>query len=114
MSNIHFSASLMSNDELEEKLNVLTSKFYMAHMNGMSFEIRDQIQQMIESIQNELAERTLVEITTQWNNQFPDVIESDPIDGEHKLEEKRPEVTKKNEKEMPKHMQFKKVYRGDN
>lgn len=114
MTQLFFSVSEMSDDELSEKLDILSTKYYAASVMNMSYDIKSQLESMIDLIQNELYNRAMIAAAKQWDAQFPDVIDSDPIENTIvKDKEIKKDSKDKTEIDPTKVPQFKKIYRKD-
>lgn len=114
MNNLFFNVSELSDDDLSEKLDKLSTKYYAASVMGMSFEIKVQLENMINLIQTELYNRSMIAAAKQWDSQFPDVIETDPVENV-KPTENATKNDKKDKAEIDpsKVPQFKKIYRDN-
>ena len=106
--------SSQSDDELRDRLTKIQSRIYAAHAYGMSYDMRSQLENLAQQIQDQLLMRHMVEVQQMWDDQFPDVIISDAgYDDAEKLPKtkaaaKQAEQTEQAVKPAPK---FQKVYK---
>lgn len=73
-----FDPSTLNDEELREKLQNLQTRLFAAHAMGMSFDMRSQLEAMMEVIEIEQQSRFAAQMQKLWDSQFPDVIESEP------------------------------------
>lgn len=73
-----FDPGKLTDEDLRERMATLQQKLWMTDAMGMSYEIRDQLQNFIEQIEIEMMARFAQETQKMWDAQFPDIIESDP------------------------------------
>jgi len=110
-----FDPVTMSDDELRDKLDSLNNRLWAAHAMGMSSDMREQLQMLIETIETEVQQRFANSMQKAWDDMFPDVIESEPdLKPQVDAKKKRPTVGNKNieEQEKPRVAPaFNKVYK---
>ncbi len=73
-----FDASTLNDEELREKYTDLQTRLYSAHIMGMSYELRVQLESIMELIEIEQQARFAAQMQKAWDAQFPDVIETEP------------------------------------
>ncbi|MNK54711.1 hypothetical protein D3C87_737030 [compost metagenome] len=73
-----FDPSTLNDEELREKLSNLQTRLFAAHAMGMSYDMRAQLESMMEQIEFEQQARFAAQMQKAWDAQFPDVIETEP------------------------------------
>lgn len=115
MDHPFFEVSGLNEEDLRDKLAQLQTRLFSAYAMGMSFELREQIQSMIEVIEMELQARYAAQMQEAWDKMFPDVIETEPslIPGKETADSNKKVPGKKKEGvERPAHVpSFNKVYK---
>ena len=71
-------ASTLSDEELREKLTNLQNRLFAAHAMGMSYDMRVQLETIMELIEMEQQNRFAAQMQKAWDAQFPDIIETEP------------------------------------
>lgn len=78
MDHPFFEVSTLSDEDLQEKLSQLQTRLFSAHAMGMSYDLRVQLETMIETIEIESRNRYAAQMQTAWDKMFPEVIETEP------------------------------------
>lgn len=73
-----FDVSGLNDDELREKLQELQTRLFAAHIMGMSYDMRVQLESLMEQIEIEQQARFTAQMQKAWDAQFPEVIETEP------------------------------------
>jgi hypothetical protein len=115
MDHPFFEVSGLNEEELRDKLAQLQTRLFSAYAIGMSYDLRFQIESMIETIEMEIQARYAAQMQEAWDKMFPDVIETEPslVPGKETVDSKVKIPGKKKEGvERPANMpSFNKVYK---
>lgn len=68
----------LSDDEIRDKLQNLQTRLFAAHVMGMSYDMRSQLESIMELLELEAQSRYMAQMQKAWDDQFPNVIESEP------------------------------------
>lgn len=78
MDHPFFNVKQLSDEDLLKKINDLTRRLNMTHLITGNSDMINQINLMIDMLNEERMERLNKQTFEMWNNQFPEIIETDP------------------------------------